>query len=177
MTHFSKCDIFNQFHSFKAIEWKNPICWQNMPDFFFFAKTFTQMNISNLKSTLEQKRNSVPSLTSTIQKLFTCNCLDKISTFSVEQIGFRVRTGANCWSKNSMQCIYQQMKYRKLPKRNRSKETKMEKNKRWKKPSQKTRCEDTHEICICYVKIINFKIGFYKNVWIRESIMRMTSFM
>lgn len=62
-----------------------------------------------------------------------------------------------------MQSIYQQMKYRTFPEEIEAKEQNVKKKAlKQKTKEKKSRCEDTHEICICYVKIINFEIGFIK---------------
>ena len=59
MTHFSKCDIFNQFYSFKVrLSERIQFAGLKYAGVFFFSSSiriFTQMNISNLKSALEQK--------------------------------------------------------------------------------------------------------------------------
>lgn len=57
------------------------------------------------------------------------------------------------------------MKYRKLSKEIEADETNDTyegSEKKIKTNRQKNRHEDTYEICITYVKIINFKIGFIK---------------
>lgn len=167
MTHSFKCDIFNQLFNFKAFELKNPICRETL--FQSQTDADTQMNRSNLKCAKngktqsmkegEEKRNdkSFHLQLRVGKSFFSASNWKESRNIYIHVLRSAVRFECNAFISRwniAIENFFERKKKltNRIDARNKSRIT----------PKSLPRRQHTRNICICYVKIINFKIGFIK---------------